>query len=163
QASRYAAYFDVDWHSPEERLRNMVVLPVLGSHVGRVLDAGEIQLRYERGAFTFAYHDHIYPVAPPSVTGLLMQAAQRAKSEELEFIADVHDRLRLPERADRKFVAIRHRDKEVLRRLLDRICKEQPRVSQAIDEVVTEVNADPKWVGVLLDQQNYRLAYWKTA
>src|SRR5207247_1172965 len=36
QASRYASYFDVDWHPPEERLRNVVVLPLLGDHFGRV-------------------------------------------------------------------------------------------------------------------------------
>src|SRR5215469_16398626 len=31
-ASSYSAYFDVDWETPETRLRNMVLLPVLGNH-----------------------------------------------------------------------------------------------------------------------------------
>src|SRR5688572_31377535 len=36
-SSRYASYFDVDWDPPEARLRNTVLLPVLGDHYGRVL------------------------------------------------------------------------------------------------------------------------------
>jgi (1->4)-alpha-D-glucan 1-alpha-D-glucosylmutase len=31
-SSRYAGYFDVDWDPPEAKLRNTVLLPVLGDH-----------------------------------------------------------------------------------------------------------------------------------
>jgi len=31
-ASRYASYFDIDWQSPEEKLRNKVTVPILGNH-----------------------------------------------------------------------------------------------------------------------------------
>src|SRR4051794_40441185 len=43
-ASRYAAYFDVDWNSPQARLRDTVLLPILGYHYGRVLENGEFEL-----------------------------------------------------------------------------------------------------------------------
>ncbi|MCL2394486.1 MAG: alpha-amylase family glycosyl hydrolase [Acidimicrobiaceae bacterium] len=46
-ASQYATYFDVDWDPPESKLRNVVLLPILGDHYGRELEAG--QLRLERG------------------------------------------------------------------------------------------------------------------
>ena len=39
-SSRYAAYFDVEWDPPESRLRNTILLPVLGDHYGRVLERG---------------------------------------------------------------------------------------------------------------------------
>src|SRR5919199_851336 len=44
RSSPYASYFDIDWQSPEERLRNKVMLPILGDHYGRVLRRGEIRL-----------------------------------------------------------------------------------------------------------------------
>ena len=43
-SSRYASYFDVDWDGPESRLRNKVLLPILGDHYGRVLESGDIHL-----------------------------------------------------------------------------------------------------------------------
>ena len=36
-ASRYSAYFDVDWEPPEARLHNTISLPVLADHYGKVL------------------------------------------------------------------------------------------------------------------------------
>src|SRR5690606_3128875 len=121
------------------------------------------RLMREGSAFNFQYHDHLFPVAPASLTHLLRHASKRVKSDELAFIADVLERLRLPTHPDRKQVAIRHRDKEALRGLIERLCRDQPRIAQAIDDVIAETNADPQSVGLLLDQQNYRLAYWRTA
>lgn len=43
--SRYAGFFDVDWNSVEERLRDKVLVPILGDQYGRVLRNGGIQLR----------------------------------------------------------------------------------------------------------------------
>jgi (1->4)-alpha-D-glucan 1-alpha-D-glucosylmutase len=44
-ASPYASYFDIDWHSQEERLRNKLLVPILGDHYGRALTRGEIQIQ----------------------------------------------------------------------------------------------------------------------
>src|SRR5262245_61162401 len=69
--SRYASFFDVDWHPVEEKLHNTVLLPILGDHFGRILEAGEIQMQRQGGSFTFHYHDHVGPVAPRSLNDLL--------------------------------------------------------------------------------------------
>src|SRR5438270_10512692 len=50
-SSVYASYFDVDWDPPESKLRNMVLLPILGDHYGRVLENGELVLAREGGSF----------------------------------------------------------------------------------------------------------------
>ena len=163
QASRFAAYFDVDWHPPEERLHDVVVLPVLGDHFGRVLEQFEIKLVRDGGAFHFQYHDHKFPVAPRSLNDLLGAAADAAKSDELAFLADAHGRLPISTATDRRSVNLRHRDKEVLRRLLDRLCRETQDVAGAIDQVVAAMNADPEALRSLLDRQNYRLTFWRTA
>ena len=46
-SSLYASYFDVDWDPPEAKLRNTVLLPILGDHYGRVLEAGEVTVERE--------------------------------------------------------------------------------------------------------------------
>jgi len=51
-ASNYASYFDVDWETPEMRLRNSVLIPVLGDQYGVVMESGEIALERDGGALT---------------------------------------------------------------------------------------------------------------
>src|SRR5205814_8831101 len=56
-SSKFASYFDVEWDPPERRLRNIVLLPVLGDHYGRVLEAGELQIFRDGTAFVLRYKD----------------------------------------------------------------------------------------------------------
>jgi (1->4)-alpha-D-glucan 1-alpha-D-glucosylmutase len=162
-SSRYAAYFDVDWDPPETRLRNMVLLPVLGNHYGHVLEAGELRLERRGADFTVRYHEHTFPVSPRSLDATLGAAAERCQSDELAFLADACGRLPLSTAIDWVTVHGRHRDKEVLRSLLARLLAEQPAVPAAIDAVITELNADPDALDALLERQNYRLAFWRAA
>jgi (1->4)-alpha-D-glucan 1-alpha-D-glucosylmutase len=163
QSSRYASYFDVDWQPPEAKLRDIVLLPILADHYGRVVDAGDIQLHREGGGFTFRYFDHVMPVAPPTVSELLNEAARRAGSDELAFLADSLGRLPHSSLTDDQSIARRHRDKQVLRDALARLCREQPETAATIDAVVAEINGLSSQVDALLERQNYRLAFWKTA
>src|SRR5690348_12096103 len=92
-ASQYASYFDVDWQAPEERLRNKVLLPILGDHYGRILRRGEIKVIRDGAEFTAQYHDHELPLSPESIAPLLAVAAQRCGSDALAFLADSIARL----------------------------------------------------------------------
>src|SRR5205823_9845421 len=40
---------------------------------------------------------------------------------------------------------------------------ENPGIAEAIDRTVQEINASPAELDALLERQNYRLAYWRTA
>ncbi|MBN2357990.1 MAG: malto-oligosyltrehalose synthase [Deltaproteobacteria bacterium] len=162
-ASRYASFFDVEWAPPEERLRNRVMLPVLGDHVGRIIDRREIRLARDGGSFTLHYHEHCVPAAPRSLCGLLVQAANRLQSDDLGFIADALNFLPLPTMTDQESVDRRHRDKEVLRQQLARLCAESPAIGHTLDAVVAELNDDPDALDAFLAQQNCRLAFWKSA
>jgi (1->4)-alpha-D-glucan 1-alpha-D-glucosylmutase len=163
QSSRYASHFDVDWDPPEAKLRNVVLLPILGDHYGRVLEAGEIQIGRDDGAFTLRYHQQRIPVSPPTLNPMLARAARSCDSEELAFIADSLGALPLSTATDRESIARRHRDKEILRRSFARLCAASPQVVSAVDAAMAEVNRDPDALDALLEQQNYRLAYWRTA
>ncbi len=163
QASNFAHYFDVDWSPPEAKLKNRVLIPILGDHYGRVIEAGEIQLFRDGGRFILKYFDHTLPVAPRSLDDILHNAAARAESDELAFIADCYHRLPFSWETDRTKLAARHRAKVVLQQQLERLCAKQPDVAEAIDEVVLEFNDSADELDVLLERQNYRLAFWRTA
>jgi (1->4)-alpha-D-glucan 1-alpha-D-glucosylmutase len=162
-SSRYAPYFDVDWDPPETYLRDQVLLPILGDHYGEVLEAGGISIGRRDGELVLCYEDHRLPIAPRSLDALLADAAVRARSDDLAFIADGYGRLPPSTAVDRSSVERRHRDKEVLRRQLARLIAEDPAIGRAIDEAVESINARPEVLDELLSRQNYRLAYWRTA
>ncbi len=162
-SSRYASYFDIDWDPPEERLRLRVLMPILGDHIGRVLERGEIQVEREGGSFVVRYFDHAVPVSPRSLDELLMPTAERVKSDRLASMAHALGRLPPSIATDRDSVEERHRDKEVLRGNLAELFDEHPEVAAAVDEAVAALNADPDALDDLLEGQNYRLAYWRVA
>jgi (1->4)-alpha-D-glucan 1-alpha-D-glucosylmutase len=58
--SRYARYFDIEWHPVNRDLEGKVLAPVLGDHYGSVLERGELLL--EDGAVR--YHGHRFPLRP---------------------------------------------------------------------------------------------------
>lgn len=163
RASRYARFFDVDWQPPEPALADRVLMPILGEQYGRVLEAGELTLARQAGSFVVRYAEHRMPVAPRSVELLLADAARRSGSDELGTLADAFAALPPSDNDDWQSIRRRHRDKEVLRVLLARLLDEQPDVAAAVDAVVADVNADVDRLDLLLERQNYRLAFWKAA
>src|SRR5215472_8423447 len=48
-SSRYSIYFDIDWQPHKERLRNKLLVPILGDHYGKALARGEIELKRRGG------------------------------------------------------------------------------------------------------------------
>jgi (1->4)-alpha-D-glucan 1-alpha-D-glucosylmutase len=162
-ASVYATYFDVEWKSPEERLSNKILLPILEDHYGCVLDAGKIRLQRRSAAFTIRYHDHVFPVSPRSLDDLLERSAARALSEPLAFISESLGRLPLPTVTDREKVQKGDRNKRVLLLQLKRWMEEDPQIAEAVDRTVDEINANSDLLDELLERQNYRLAYWRAA
>jgi (1->4)-alpha-D-glucan 1-alpha-D-glucosylmutase len=163
-SSRYAAYFDVDWDPPEAKLRNTVLLPVLEDQYGRVLEKTLLGVaRRDDGTFTIRYHEHEWPVAPRSIDALLAAAAERCGSDELAFIADAQGRLAASTATDVGAIRRRHRHKEVLRQMLERLCRERPEVAAAVEAEIQRVNGEADLLHALLERQNYRVAFWRTA
>ena len=163
ESSRYASFFDIDWQSYEERLRNKVLVPVLADQYGKVLRAGDIKVMRHGNSFQVEYGEQKLPVAPQSLAPILGRAAEIAKSDTLSFLAASFGRLPSPEFADRQTILARHRDKAVLKGLLARLCLEEQEIPEALDQAVAELNDNVDALDDFLNQQNYRLAYWKTA
>jgi (1->4)-alpha-D-glucan 1-alpha-D-glucosylmutase len=162
-SSRFAIWFDIDWNSPEVKLQNKVLIPVLGGQYGQVLSAGELSIDYNGESFQVHYMEHVFPLAPRSLAIPLSMAAKYIDAPTLSFIADSLGRLPLPDSTEDEVVAARHRDKTVLYELLRRFRSETPGASEAINRAVNELNSYQDALDEILNLQNYRLAYWRTA
>jgi len=161
QASRYARHFDIDWSPTEEGSGPSVLVPVLGDHYGRVLEAGELKLARSGGSFTVRYHDDELPLSPRSVRDLLHAAADQVGSAELEAIASALKEL--PPAAATDAIEERHSGKVALRQQLRSLAGSSAPVANAVDAELATVQADPDALAELLARQNYRLAHWRTA
>jgi (1->4)-alpha-D-glucan 1-alpha-D-glucosylmutase len=162
-SSRYSTYFDIDWQSHEEKLRNKLLVPILGDHYGRVLERGEILLKRCDGEFFFKYFDHELPASPRSLPSILAAAARDTGSDYLAFFADSLSRLPHASLTDRASVTERHRDKSVIADLLERLFNETPFIAEAVENALKAINNNVDRLDAILEQQNYRLAYWQTA
>ena len=157
--SRFAPYFDVDWDPPEERFRNVILLPVLGDQYGRVLEAGELVLERRQARFLVRYHAQLFSLSLPTLAQALAESAERTKSETLAFYARAASRLG----SGTGGVEVHDRDRETFRSLLERLFEEEPVAAEAVDAVLAEIQADPERLHALLERQNYRLAHWRMA
>jgi len=162
QASRYARWFDVDWDPPESRLRNVILLPVLPDHYGRVLEAGRIELVREGGRVLVRHGDRRFPLDPRSLAPIVADAAARLGSDELAFIGGALGDLPASTEPDRDAAARRQRDAEVLAGRLDELVA-APEIGHGLDEAIAAVARDVDRLDGLLEQQNYRLALWRAA
>jgi (1->4)-alpha-D-glucan 1-alpha-D-glucosylmutase len=161
-SSPFAVFFDVDWESSEDRWPNKVMLPILGDHYGRVLEAGELKLVHENNLFTINYFDQIFPVDPSSLGHLLSSAAHAGNSDLLGFIANCCDHLPRPTVTGRQAIRRRHRDKSVIQKLLAEIFHDKD-LQALIDAEVEKINKDADALDALIEKQNYRLALWRAA
>lgn len=102
-SSRFAHYFDIDWNSPNPRLKGKVLVPVLGAPYEQVLKAGELKLAWEEGSPRLRYYEQTFPLAPAS----------------------------------------------------------HPAGGEWSEAAVAEINASPETLDAVLQQQHYRLAWWR--
>jgi (1->4)-alpha-D-glucan 1-alpha-D-glucosylmutase len=176
-SSPFAVFFDIDWHPVKPELQGKVLLPVLGDQYGRVLERGELQLRVDNGALHLGYCDLDLPINPrqaPRVLGLHVDRLEQGMAGDpalREYLSILTALQNLPVYTERDpaRIAERQREKEVARDRLARLTAESPAIHSHVDAVVREVNgvagnpASVDKLHELLENQAYRLAYWRTA
>lgn len=175
-SSPYAAYFDIDWQPLKSELRDKVLIPILGDQYGRVLERGELKVHYDAGRFFLRYFEHEFPIAPGTYRHVLEIALEQLSDHKDEdFYAELQSILTaleyLPRRTehDPDRIAERTREKEIIKRRLERRSQEAPLVQKAIEKALTTINGipgDPRSfdaLDALLSDQAYRLAFWRVA
>ncbi len=177
-SSQYATYFDIDWHPLKTDLEFKVLLPVLGSQFGRALEDQELRLAFRDGSFLLHYFDRRFPIAPRSFELILRYRLEELTSrlspddhQLLEFQSVLTAISHLPHRHEASLERReeRTREKEVIKRRLQRLCDECPQICQFINENVTLFNGQrglPRSFDLLdqlLQEQAYRLSFWRVA
>jgi len=174
-ASRYAAFFDIDWAPVKDELRGKVLLPFLGDRYGAVLERGELVLGVDaaRGELSVHYHNHRFPLDPttyPQVLGsAVREVSDRDRAEELDKVIAAFQAL--PPRTTTEAKVCRRRDEEAAqaKRRLAALCATHPGVRAALDLAIRQLNGKPERPASfdalhrLLETQAYRLAYWQVA
>jgi (1->4)-alpha-D-glucan 1-alpha-D-glucosylmutase len=176
--SRSARFFDIDWDPVNEALENRVLLPILEAQYGEALERGLFRLERDGGRFHIRYHDTRLPLAPLSYAFVLERRGDvldrefDSNNEHVMEYRSILDAARnLPPRTalDSEPVQAKLREKEVIKRRLDRLCRESPPLRSFLDANVALFNGtpdDPRSFDLmheLLERQVYRLAYWRVA
>ncbi|MGZ5052555.1 MAG: malto-oligosyltrehalose synthase [Methylobacter sp.] len=177
QASYYAPFFDIDWYPIKKALQNRILLPVLGGHYGNILEQRELKLAFDadQGEFSVWYYQHRFPIDPQTYSFILNSQNEQLldyfdtnDTEFLEYQTLDNSFSKLPARTETTEEKIdeRKRDKEVFKRQLARLCADSPGILRFIEARVADINnvvGEDGELHALLEQQVYRLAYWRVA
>ncbi len=177
-SSIYGGFFDIDWTPVKPELQGKVLLPILGDQYGGVLERGELTLSFDGALLHLHYFDHLFPINPRRSTVVYESGLDRLREELTdddrdlrEFLSILTELKNLPDyrQTDSESKAERHREKEVARERLARLVERSPRIRQHIEEATAAFNGEPgkpesfDRLHRLLEEQPYRLAYWRTA
>lgn len=177
QSSSYASFFDIDWYPVKKTLQNKILLPVLSSHYGNTLEQQELQLTFDAGLgeFSVNYYQHRCPIDPQTYSFILSsqhQQLQRYFAADdlvfLEYQTIDNSFSKLPFRTEtaEEIIEERNRDKEVFKKQLAKLCADNLPLVDFINFRVAEINrvaGEDGELHALLEQQVYRLAYWRVA
>lgn len=179
RASPHAETFDIEWQPAQPEMAGRVLLPVLGDHFGKVLEAGELKLHFdaEAGEFGLRYWDHRFPIDPSSYPEILSAlpappARDDSEGDSHAVVAALLDSFgRLPSRDDPETETrrARLRDAAVYKRQLARLASRHEWLARWIEACVQRLNGqagDPDSFDALerlVATQAYRLADWRVA
>ena len=177
-SSPYAPFFDIDWMPVKAELANRVLLPMLGDQYGVVLDRGELRVQLADGRFTIHYYDTVLPVAPRTYVQILghrldeLEASLGSEHTALLELKAVYQLLlTIPHRTETnpERLAARHRETDIAHQKFASLLETSGDIRDFITENVRLFNGtpgDPRSFDLLdglLNDQVYRLAYWRVA
>ncbi len=183
QTSRYADFFDIDWNPTTLHLQHKVLLPFLGRPFADVLEQAELQVVYSQLRLQLAYGPMHFPLSPSTWPLVLRAVSEKYRESqpvteegdvswdqtELESIITQLTLLPGPDQLDEAASEQRYREQRVARRRLEQLWKRSEPIRQSLEAALAEINGAPGQprsfdrLENLIDQQWYRLAYWRVA
>jgi (1->4)-alpha-D-glucan 1-alpha-D-glucosylmutase len=164
--SRYAKWFDIDWHPPNLQLAGRVLLPILGSHYAKELEGGKLRVMLEPDGFALAYYEHKLPLSPGSIAVLEDAIAAECQDDRGNEFSEA--------RAHRDVLRVMHEvphggESEGFERRSGGGSGLPSEERAALESALRRFNGDPgvartfDRLHALLQQQHYRLACWRLA
>src|SRR5690349_437000 len=145
--SRFARFFDIEWHPVKDELADKVLIPILGDQYGEVLERQELKLVYADGAFSIRYYNETLPIAPDTYETILAADLEHWLGDHRGDAADELQSIltaarNLPARSDRgaDAIAARAREKEVVKRRLAGLVEADQNARALIDASIRRMN-----------------------
>lgn len=171
QQSPFAAFFDIDWASPDPLLHGKLLVPFLGEPYADALQSGELTLRYapSSASFHLDYHEHRFPLDPRHYGELLRDVEASGEHNAEHNVEHSAEKGALRDLA-RRFDALATQEDaytavEPLREAL-RECLKAPAARDSLEHAMRQFDGrDPlgaRRLHALLEKQSYRLAWWRT-
>jgi (1->4)-alpha-D-glucan 1-alpha-D-glucosylmutase len=172
--SPFAHYFDIDWQSPVPGLRGKILLPVLGEPFGTALEQAQLRVSFEEGGFWIRYFENRFPLAPRSCVLILDRTLKTLAPDsaepgnpfpELQETRDWIDQAMNGGNSENT-CALSEQVKKAKQRLAS-LHETNPRFRDALAETLQSLNGTPGEPATfdelesVLDQQHYRLAFWR--
>jgi len=174
--SRYAHFFDIEWHPVKDELADKVLIPILADQYGVVLEGQQLTIEYDHGAFFVRHYDERLPIAPDTYSLVFRDALNDwlednagQVADELLSVLTAADHLPSRTSRDAEDIALRAREKEVIKRRLAALTDFSPHVAELVRSCVGALNGvahQPRSfdrLDALLNAQSYRLAHWRVA
>jgi (1->4)-alpha-D-glucan 1-alpha-D-glucosylmutase len=163
ERSPYAAAFDIDWDLLPHRRGGGVLLPILGKPYGRVLEDGEIVLKYDpaEGSFSAWYYEHRLPIQPDrygEMLRIIVNVAGAGNEPAGQRLLELAGRFRGPRSPSRA-------DAPVFKAALAGIDGGAEVIERGI-RIYRPTPRDPDSALALhrlLERQHYRVAHWQLA
>jgi (1->4)-alpha-D-glucan 1-alpha-D-glucosylmutase len=176
--SVYSSYFDIDWNPTKKELKDKVLLPMLGDQYGRILENGELILRFEEGAFFLSYYDHKFPIIPKTYSlvfkhrlDVLKEILSPDNAHFTELLSIMTALTHLPAYTEREPEKIeeRNREKEIIKKRIWNLYNDSAEFRNFLDENIRIFNGIKgehrsfDLLDELLGMQIYRLSHWRVA
>src|SRR6185437_8372034 len=175
-SSPYAHYFDIEWHPAISKAAflqdNKILLPILGDLYGNVLERGELILAIEETGFSLRYYDRKVPLDPASYEGILEVWLSHLAGEypqQREAITDLQSVISLvrgippPTATESAQLALRLEHARNVKKRAFQLYRDNLEARTAFDATLRQFSEEPRLLHHLLEQQSFRLAFWKIA
>jgi (1->4)-alpha-D-glucan 1-alpha-D-glucosylmutase len=176
--SPYAAFFDIDWSMAKTETENKVILPILNSPYTQALEGQEIALTLEESGLCFSYNNYRLPLDVKSYCLVISHRLNTLKValgdghpgfQQLGQIMDVLDHLPSITSPELGNISEPYRERQAIKKAFLRLVNTSPEIKTFLLATIALFNGkkgDPRSfepLNQLLEQQAYRLSFWKTA
>jgi len=163
--SPYAEWFDIDWESRDPLLYGKVLLPLLATPYGTVLQAGEITLHFDPadGRLFLRYQRQRLPISVMDYPDILRGAGRGRPSDLLASPASLLAPAITAFTRIRTSRSRRQPQAEGARAILRRISRNADGMAAIVAALSGFAAQTPQHLHDLLLRQHYRLTHWRNA
>lgn len=169
--SRYFTFFDFQWDHPYDRIQGKILAPFLGKFYGEALEDGEISLQFDQDGLSVNYYEFRLPIRVESYgevfTHRLSHLKQKLEDNHPDYVKFLGVLYAVRSLSPEGDIEERYDQIHFIKRMLWDLYQENEAIRRFIDENLRAFNGEP---GVpesfdllhnLLNEQYYRLAFWK--